>query len=260
MLTNSSSKASVTDVSSVAVSGPVVTPFLTTTSVNITPHNSSSSTSASLTSTSSTQTCGEWGDGAGPCARPYGLPNTTPASALSSLALESQVGSTNSNTFTSPFTEASALVSSSTSLTVNTNLTGMVSPATVTVTVTAGSCSNTVENITGVGTTLWGTSTLISSRTATVNASGGGPLTTTETVFWRNSSSVTSANYTLTLQQTVAPASSFIFSSAGSVASGASPLITSGGEQSAPKPLGASGTGNGVYCVVMLVTLVALLI
>lgn len=248
-----------------------------------------------IPSSSTTQTCLEYGDGAGPCARPYGRPNSTPESWLASLAAES-LGDTStlpiginatvlpigipvmasSNAFTSSFTDAS-LSSLMDSTTIDASL--CEPTATVYVTITAGSepSNSNLTALGGSGGTVFATSTSLSILTVTLTDKNG-PLTTTETALGVGANSTANhtvpavngsgglttldapSNYTLTLH-TTAPPNGTAFNSAGATAP--DPIVSSGGQQlTVPKPLGMGGSvsGNGVYCVVMLVALAALLI
>lgn len=146
--------------------------------------------------------------------------------------------------------------------------------ATVFVTITASEVPATdINNMTianagggGGSTTVFGTSTRMSLVTST----------TTETALWSNTTAAAApslivtaingtlttlsvANWTLTLPSTVHNGSATSTAGGGGATTNTVPVV-SGGEQSAPKPLGASTTGNGVYCTVMLVALIALLV
>ncbi|CAN8096369.1 unnamed protein product [Discula destructiva] len=266
---------------------PAVTPFLTTSTMvaEVTASISSSSSSSS----SVIETCGEWGDGAGPCARPYGHPNNTPETWLSAMVAQS---------LDEPSTVVPAIVSAGISTTqFPVGIPAMVSPVassvsdlslsslvgasildasecapttTVYVTITASEPSDLTG--TGDGATIYVSSTSTLQEVLTLSWSGpGGPLTTTETAFLGNNNNnngtagtgpLSTQNFTLTLQTTVAP-NGTTFSSSSPSPSPSSIASTSGSEQlTAPKPLGMGGnaSGNGVYCVVMLVALVALFI
>lgn len=244
---------------------PSVAPFLATSSA------AAAAISPMSMPTHSSQTCLEYGDGAGPCARPYGRPNSTPESWISSLAAESLVDTTTLAAGVS----ASVLPIGIPAMGSSSIDASLCQPtATVYVTITAGSEPDHDGNLTaldgssGGGGTVFATSTSLSVLTVTWSGSGG-PLTTTETVFGvsgggaNGTGGVTALNvpnYTLTMQTTVG-ANGTAFSSAGPTALG--PVVSSGGGEqlTAPKPLsmGGSVSGNGVYCVVMLAALVALL-
>lgn len=223
-----------------------------------------SSVSMPNASSSGTQTCGEWGDGAGPCTRPYGSPNTAPSSVSS---LESAFGGL----------QTVAMVPSASTETIfdgpiaGTDMSNCGPTATVYVTITAS------DNLTpaSAGSTVYGTSTVVGFATLTMTASNGGPLTTTQTVPWSNTSTVDAtqvvtsvngtlttlsrANFTITMPLTTVNGS---MTRTSILQSPTSPVgvSASGGEQAIPKPLGASsGGGSGVYCAVMLATLVMVL-
>lgn len=240
--------------------------------------------------------CLEYGDGAGPCGRPYGSPNPTPQSWISSLAAESvdddtstlAVGATASvlPIGIPAMTSVNSLISSS----IDASLSSWIDTATmdaslceptttVYVTVKAGTEPNN-GNLTilggagGAGHTTVESSTSLSILTMTWSGSDG-PLTTTETAFRggatgtaghtvlaiNGTGSLTTLSvpdYTLTMQTTVGANRTALSGPSPTVS--LAPLVTSGGEKlTAPKPLGMSGSGNGVYCVVMLVALAMLL-
>lgn len=126
----------------------------------------------------------------------------------------------------------------------------------------------------GGGHTILASSTSVSMLTMTWSGSNG-PLITTETAFRggatgtaghtvvaiNGTGSLTTLSvpdYTLTMQTTVGANRTALSDPSPTVS--LAPLVTSGGEKlTAPKPLGMSGSGNGVYCVVMLVALAMLL-
>ncbi|KAJ4392240.1 hypothetical protein N0V93_005865 [Gnomoniopsis smithogilvyi] len=272
---------------------PSVAPFFTASTMA---SEVFSSTSSSIPSVSISQSCLEYGDGAGPCARPYGRPNSTPESWISSLAAESVGDNTlsfpasmnttllpigvpaapSANLLTSSIINDASMSSWFDSATIDASL--CEPTATVYVTITAGFEPNdgNLTDLGGSGNTVFASSTSLSILTVTWSG-GDGPLTTTETAF-RDGATATAGqtvvaingtgslttldvpNYTLTMQTTVGP-NGTAFSSADPTATPA-PYVTSGGEKLAhPKPLGMSGSssGNGVYCVVMLTALVVLL-
>lgn len=244
-------------------------------------------TEASL---STSHTCAEWGDGAGPCTRPYGQPNSIPASVLSAEA------ALNGGMQTVTYASVGRAASVSSPVPIVTVLAGPMAgtttddcgaTATVTVTVTAGAAAASTSTAASAGLTVYGTSTQVSFVTLTIGGLGGGPLTTTETVVWHNSSSssssaaaaaaatsqvVTVINGTLT---TLSRASFTITMPAAATMTtttttgpavvpsptGGDGALASGGERSVPRPLAASSSGgSGVYCAVMLTTLLALLL
>ncbi|KAJ4409736.1 hypothetical protein N0V82_009398 [Gnomoniopsis sp. IMI 355080] len=252
---------------------PSVTSFMATSSMV-------SEAPSSTLSAPSTQSCGEYGDGAGPCARPYGHPNSTPESWIASLAAES-VGdpltlSVGMNTTLLPV--GIPAMASVNPLTSSDDASFCEPTATVYITITAGLEPNdgNLTDLGGSGNTVFASSTSLSILTVTWSGSDG-PLTTTETatrgaatgtvdqtvVAINGTGSLTTLNvpsYTLTMQTTVG-LNGTAFSSADPTAPPA-PYVTSGGEKlTAPKPLGMGGSssGNGVYCVVMLAALVVLL-
>lgn len=239
--------------------------------------------------------CLEYGDGAGPCGRPYGSPNPTPQSWISSLAAESvdddtstlAVGATTSvlPIGIPAMTSVNSLISSS----IDASLSSWIDTATmdaslceptttVYVTVKAGTEPNngnlTILGGGGAGHTTVESSTSLSILTMTWSGSDG-PLTTTETAFpggatgtaghtvlaINGTGSLTTLSvpdYTLTMQTTVGANRTALSGPSPTVS--LAPLVTSGGEKlTAPKPLGMSGSGNGVYCVVMLAALAMLL-
>lgn len=223
------------------VSIPVVTPFLLTTTANTNEIDtatimSSVTLSSSSSASTSSETCGEFGDGAGPCTRPYGHPNQTPATALLPLGLN-----------------ASAVTAAD-----------VCNPtATIVITVTAipdpfwTANATTIYRGTSTDVTLL-TKTLSLTETAPFGNMTSSPAPTALTTVLANGTTATLsiANFTLTLG-----------GGGGSSTSRADPasatiVVTSGGPDKVvpPKPLGATGTGSGVYCAVMLVAVMALLL
>lgn len=198
----------------------------TLTSTNITEMSSSTSTSIN---TMPSQSCGEVGDGAGPCARPYGSPNTTPASVLS--------------------------VQSDKIATATPGTTNLASacPAPSTVPVTSSPMpARPTGNYTFV---LGGKPTVFGSGTILLHVTKTTMSTATEPTRWGNGTQVVAtSNGSIALPSNVTSTAS-----ATSATSTAAALVN-GGEQRIPKPLGASGSGSGVYCTVMLVALLALLL
>lgn len=271
------------------LSRPTVTAFLPSSSL-VTDITMSTSTSTAQSSTT-IETCGEWGDGAGPCARPYGRPNPTPEAWISALAAESQGKASNgipagtSSTFfpigvpvpgpsSSVTTDASPQFSTLSSVSAL-DASECAPTATVFITVTAAS---EPANMTALGdATIYETSTsVVNAQLVTVTWSGSnGPMTTTETVYNGNGTSlpadetviVSAINGTgaLTTATLEIPSYTLTLSSPLSTATpsgGVTPVVSGGDKVAVPKPLGMGGSksGNGVYCVVMLVALAALLI
>lgn len=262
---------------------PVVTHFLTssvsmietsmpTSTSNASTHGISSSSSST---SSISHTCAEWGDGAGPCTRPYGRPNSTPASVLS---FEPAFGGVKTATYTPPVMESVSSVAHTSSIPNATVLAGPMSgtddcgpTATVYVTLTAANNPTAAST----GSTVYGTSTQVSFVTLTISGIDGGPLTTTETVFWSNKSAATAtqvmasingtlttlslANSTVTMPHT-APKHTVTTTTVVQSPMSSGGALASGSERSIPKPLTASSSGSsGVYCAVMLMALLALL-
>lgn len=243
-----------------------IVPGVTTTATILAP--------AASASTSRIETCGEWGDGAGPCARPYGRPNSTPEAWLSALSVLSLSEAPASATVPSGLSTTSLPIgipanvspaASSSSLAPASILDAPLSSscaltATVFVTVTAANATAPASSGSGSGSTTYGTSTSLSIVTETAYANGTAAKTVVVTALNGTGAltTLTVPSYTLTLHTTVGPNGS-AFSGAPSGV-----LTTSGGGKTVapPKPLGMAGSssGNGVYCVVMLVALAALLI
>lgn len=246
---------------------PTVTPFLTTSAM--VPDVTSSISSASASSSFTHHSCLEWGDGAGPCARPYGRPNSTPDYWYSDLAMD-QAHSTvpavvNTSSAFFPIgvpTKPSDSFPSATDLSPLSSFRASLFGAsacepttTVTFTITASEPNSL--------TALAQDSTTYDTATSSL---GAVPMTTIAVAPLNsyNGSANGSAgaspmaslgNLTMTSQPTGA-ANGSGFNSPGLTAA------TSGGDKvTAPKPLGMGGSssGNGVYCVVMLVALAALL-
>lgn len=278
----------------------------------------SSSTKAAAVSSTSTETCGEWGDGAGPCDRPYGAPNTQPGSttstfsampmpttpsvvivpvtpvvsmmtvsqesmAMSAAGLPAAVSVDAISTSTSSVdsTTTSTTTASSSSISIIDPAVVCAPTATVYVTITASAVEDapgvTAQSGSGsVTTTTMTTTSLVTTLTETIPGGTDGPEVVTETLpVTANASTATWANTTTTAAFTVTftPARGGSNNTTTATYAGASSAPTagvstiplmSGGEKALGKPMGASGnasgTGNGLYCVVMLVSLVALLI
>lgn len=261
MLTSSDMR--LTGVQSVAAMTPVLTSSISM--PNASSSDTSSASSTAVSESLSSQTCGEWGDGAGPCTRPYGSPNTAPSSVSS---LESAFGGLQTVMLTTSASNATFVAGPI----AGTDMSSCGPTATVYVTVTAS------DNLSpaSAGSTVHGTSTTVGFATLTLTASNGGPLTTTQTVQWSNTSTVAAtqvvtsingtlttlsrANFTITMPLTTVNDS---MTRTSILQSPTSPVgvSASGGEQAIPKPLGASSSGgSGVYCAVMLATLVMMLI
>ncbi|KAK7735322.1 hypothetical protein SLS53_007553 [Cytospora paraplurivora] len=62
----------------------------------------SPATETTMVSSTTSQTCGEWGDGHGPCTRPYGAPNTPPGSATSTHQVMSVASAPGATIFMTP--------------------------------------------------------------------------------------------------------------------------------------------------------------
>lgn len=282
-----------TSVDVLTMSRPTVTAFMADSSL-VPEIIVSTSSSATIHSTSTTiETCGEWGDGAGPCARPYGKPNPTPEAWLLSLSIASENKASIAGASTSFFpigvpvadptsvttigaSSVSAALSSPAAISiadVSSSSSECGAPTTVYVTVTVSS-GEPAANMSALGVpgTVYATSTSVVDDLLTVTYSGpSGPLTTTETVVGSNNTSGHQTVIThqingtgaLTTQTFTVPTYTLTLSSALTSATGVVP-VTSGGDKAAavPKPLamGGSKSGNGVYCVVMLAALAALLL
>lgn len=199
------------------------------------------------------------------------------------------INSTSSVAFTTSFSDASILdaptetpVAPTVTVTVTSNVNnGTCGILGITETVATAAQSSPTTSTTRR--TIYVTSTSINLITSTLGASDGGPLlTVTETAYWSNSttafknstSPASTANFTLTLKSIATPGAGFggpnggygNGSLRGSVAPTVFTPVSSGGEKKVtpPKGMGANGssgggTGAGVYCVMMLVALVALL-
>lgn len=249
--------------------------FNTSTSTSTVAAMASAQAISAVTSSSSsttTQTCKEWGDGAGPCTRPYGAPNTPPLSVIGALTKSANMSmspagslTTFQNT-TTEFAAASATMSAD-AITGSSSADGCAVTATVYVTITGSSGDS--------GSTTTSTSTIqVTTVTATLPDGPSGPQTITETLsLGANASTVanktTSGHASVTLSPITLTMTShnatYTATSSSSPTSATSTIpLLSGGNKAAGKPLGAngsaSGTGNGLYCVVMLVSLLALLI
>lgn len=288
-----------TSVDILTMSRPTVTAFVASSSLvpDITVSTSSSTAQSSSTFM---ETCGEWGDGAGPCARPYGRPNPTPEAWLSALSLESQYketagipGVTTSSFFpigipdndpptASPTTivsssqTSSALGSIVTTLDASSPSSSACAPTTtVFITVTAASDPGAPNMTALADPTVYTTATIAVPGQLTLTYSGpNGPATTTETVAATNGTAaadhtvvVSAINGTGALTSHTLSVPTFTLTLSSPLPNGTAAVpsvspVTSGADKVVPKPLGMGGSksGNGVYCVVMLVALVALLI
>ncbi|PSR93904.1 hypothetical protein BD289DRAFT_166236 [Coniella lustricola] len=226
---NISAPAAVTSLTNLNLTAAVALSSTVSGSMTVGTITVTTGTSSSYSSpTSSTESCGEWGDGAGPCARPYGAPNATPASVLESMTANSSaiasvlgddgagsgvsqmaltvtllpsgpVNSTSSVAFTTSFTDASILdapsdTSSSVSATVTVTVTSIVNNGTcgaigITETLATAEPSSLSPSSTTQRRTIYITTTSLTLITMTLRASDGGALVTvTETAYWRNSS------------------------------------------------------------------------
>lgn len=257
--------------------------------------------------------CLEFGDGAGPCNRPYGAPNTPPSSITLSV---------DTATTTYPPPSLSVIPSTSPSLpggvipsetTLDTTTSGASTLDTGAMSGTATTSSSTISAMSAstvssmetstssmtinVETSVCGPPTTIyvtlSSSTDTLNVEGSVTIASFGTTTVSSPSTVTSTSTSLATTITVSVASATETVSNSSItatshlvtASGitltmtahgngtykptttgpatVATLSTNGGDKAGGKPMGASGnggTGNGMYCVVMLVTLLAMLI
>lgn len=257
---------------------PTVSAFLGASAM--VPQITSSSSSSSVSTSSITETCLEYGDGAGPCARPYGHPNYTPSSWLSMVAAESQGKAS--------FATVPAIVSTTplpigvpvgTSPNSSSGLDASECQLTTTVYVTIAvtSSADSVTVMDAPANTIYGTATEVSDTLTVTWRGPDGPATTTETPVLGTTINGTAvvtaingtgapttlslANFTLSLTS-FAAANGTAFTGTGAIPT-ASPDVSGGEKQaSVPKPLGMGGSssGNGVYCAVMLVALAALLI
>ncbi|POS79969.1 hypothetical protein DHEL01_v201645 [Diaporthe helianthi] len=257
--------------------------------------------------------CLEFGDGAGPCDRPYGAPNTppssmgtiivsintftlptttfglpsvgtvsetsSPSSASVTILASSDTGAVSGSTTTtgSSFSAMDAGTASMTASTTSTTISGMATgvcgpPTTVYVTLSTSVDTSTSEPGLTVASLSIGNGTDSGSTTPSTVTSTSTSLATTYTVTLAsvtetisNSSATTASahitttatGFTLTLQ------GNGTYSPTSTAPTTIATLSSSGGEKVVGKPMGASGnggTGNGIYCAVMLVTLVAVLI
>lgn len=238
-------------------------------------------------SVTTTHSCLEWGDGAGPCTRPYGSPNATPLSVLNAMSSVAAADATTSALVVSPSSVLATETVAAPSSVVDTDTIGALSvagaatssssdcaaPATTTIFVTI-STTNTVNNpgADEATTTVVETNRVTSTLTETIP--WGNTTTTvgtTAVVIASNDSLATLSvpSFTVTLQSTVGangtatPATTDISGVASTTA-----VVASGGDKAVGKPLlGATGhnnngghTGNGLYCVVMLVGIVTALL
>ncbi|KAG6365643.1 hypothetical protein INS49_007254 [Diaporthe citri] len=259
--------------------------------------------------------CLEYGDGAGPCNRPYGAPNTPPSSitlSVGSATTSYPPPSLSVIPSTSPSIPGgvipSATTSDTTTLGATTSDTGAMSGTTTstssiisvvdtsTVSGTETTISSTISDmdtsVCGPPTTVYVT---LSSSADTLSVEGGVTIASFGTTTASSPSTVTSTSTSLaqTITVSLASATETVHNSSATTTShlltasgitltltahgngtykptttGPSTVVTlpatAGGEKAAGgKPMGASGnggTGNGMYCVVMLVTLLALLI
>lgn len=250
--------------------------------------------------------CLEFGDGAGPCDRPYGAPNTPPSSlgtivvSINTFTLPpttfgppslGTVSETSSSSPASVTTSASsdtgavsgsasstdstlsAMDAGTTSTTISGVATGVCGPPT-TVYVTLSTSTDTSTSEPGltvaslsIGNGTDSGSTTPSTMTSTITSLGAtytvSVASVTETIS-NSSVATTPAHITTTATGfTVTFHGNGTYSPTSTGPSTVATLSTSGGGKVAGKPMGASGnggTGNGMYCAVMLVTLLALLI
>ncbi|KAI7779494.1 hypothetical protein LA080_000777 [Diaporthe eres] len=260
--------------------------------------------------------CLEFGDGAGPCNRPYGAPNTPPSSitlSVGSVTISYPPPSLSVIPSTSPslpggMTPSATTLDTSTlgettldtgamsgTVTSTSSIISGVDTSTVsgTETTTSSTISEMTSSVCGPPTTVYVT---LSSSADTLSVEGGVTIASFSTATESGPSTVTSTSTSLATTITVSLASAtetVTNSSATTISSqlitatgvtltltahgngtykptttGPSTVVTlpatAGGDKAAGgKPMGAGGnggTGNGMYCVVMLVTLLALLI
>ncbi|KAG8161786.1 hypothetical protein KVR01_008773 [Diaporthe batatas] len=285
-----------------ALSGGISSSIITLPAVSITTTTSATWSTPSGMVPANPHHCLEFGDGAGPCDRPYGAPNTPPSS-LGTIVVSINTFTLPPTTFGPPSVETVPETASSSPASVTPSAssdTGALSGSTTTTDSTlsamdAGTASATasITSVCGPPTTIYvtlgsSTDTSTSEPGLTVaslsigNGTDGGSTTpstvtststslattytvslasVTETI--SNSSATTgpvhitttATGITLTMQGngTYSPT----YTSPTTIAT----LSTSGGGKVAGKPMGASGnggTGNGLYCAVMLVTILAL--
>lgn len=231
-----------------------------------------------------TESCLEWGDGAGPCTRPYGSPNSTPESVLSvmssvaafsatpttvsadgttalifSMSLPATVATPSSGSIGVSDTETVDALS----VAASTSSPDCAAPATTTVFVTI--TTNPVEetNTTGGSTTMTMVDTETNHVTSTIQGSSS-LVTMTETLPWGNTTTSTVTvvtalsvpNFTITLQSTVGSngtaaitttARTGTATSATTGTSGASTttaVVASGGKKTVDKPFLGGNTNN----------------
>lgn len=192
-----------------------------------------------MVSFATTESCLEWGDGAGPCTRPYGSPNSTPESVLSGMSSVAALSAT--PTTVSADGTTALVVSMSLPATVATPSSGSIiggsdtetvdalsiaastsssdcaAPAITTVFVTITTNPGDETTTTGGSTTMTMVDTETNHVTSTIQGSSS-LVTMTETLPWGNNTTSTVAvvtalngslttlsvpNFTITLQSTV---------------------------------------------------------
>ncbi|KAK7702010.1 hypothetical protein SLS64_009871 [Diaporthe eres] len=254
--------------------------------------------------------CLEFGDGAGPCNRPYGAPNTPPSSitlSVGSVTISYPPPSLSVIPSTSPSLPGGVTPSATTlgattldtgamsgTVTSTSSIISGVDTSTVsgTETTTSSTISEMTSSVCGPPTTIYVT---LSSSADTLSVEGGVTIASFSTGTGSGPSTVTSTSTSLaTITVSLASATETVTNSSATTISsqlitatgvtltltahgngtykptttGPSTVVTlpatAGGDKAAGgKPMGAGGnggTGNGMYCVVMLVTLLALLI
>lgn len=300
-----------------ASSLPAGTSLFSVDPLSASPESSMATATASATASTTSglvpnnpHNCLEFGDGAGPCNRPYGAPNTPPSSIVLSVNTATDtypLPSLSTISSTSPTLPGGVTLSSTTlgmttmdtgamsgTATTSSSTISVVSTSTVSSmeTTTSSSVSDVETSVCGPPTTIYVT---LSSSTDTLSVEGGVTIASFGTASGSGPSTVTStstslattitmsvASVTETVSNSSITTSSHLFTATGftltmtahgngtykPTTTGPTTIATlpanSGSDKAAGgKPMGASGnggTGNGMYCVVMLVTLLALLI